>query len=236
MNTVKKHATHGFSQFRLTNKLLQNLYKYDISPIAKIVLLELSRCYNPNKPDMFPKQKTLAGWIGVSERFIVRAIQELVKAGLIIIECKYTNHYKFTSKIVAQTSQNENFLDPENMSDDLSQNDIQNDDKLSAHDIEPMNELIKEPAKVDDFKILKEYAENKGAKNVTAYINALKRNGSAQKIIAGIKEKEASKRWHERHSRETRQNIEAVRQLETSSYEECDRLKEVLLKNWGIQK
>jgi hypothetical protein len=48
-------------------------------------------------------------------------------------------------------------------------------------------EEIKKPLKVEDFKILKEYAQKHNAKNVNAYINTLKRNGSAKKIIAEYK-------------------------------------------------
>lgn len=198
--SMKTHATHGFSQFRLTNNLLQNLYKYEISPTGKLVLLYLSSCYNPKKVHMFPKQKTIASKIGVSERSVVRAIQELVKEGLIVIECKYTNYYKFTSQIVSKPS--------ENMSDELGQNDIQQDDKLSEHDSKPMNEPINEPAKIEDFKILKEYAESKGAKNTTAYINALKKNGSAEKIISDFKAKEASDKYFAKQIKETQEYIQ----------------------------
>lgn len=232
--TAKKHVGHGFSQFKLTNYLLNNLSQFDITPTAKLVLLELSACYNPNKPDMFPKQKTLASKIGVSERSVVRAIQELFKAGLIIIECKYTNRYKFTSKIVKEPLQNENFFKAEKVSDDLSQNDRKKGDKFSPH--EPTKELIKEPVNVEDFKILKDYAESKGAKNVKAYIEALKRNGSAQAIIADYKVVQSSKKWHEKQSNETMHNIEEVRNLETASYEDCQKLKDVLFKNWGVKK
>lgn len=208
--SMEKHATHGFSQFKLTNNLLQNLYKYDISPTGKLVLLYLSSCYNPKKVHMFPKQKTIASKIGVSERSVVRAIQELVKEGLIVIECKYTNYYKFTSQIVSKPS--------ENMSDDLGQNDIQQDDKLSEHDSKPMNEPINEPAKVDDFKILKQYAETHKAKNVTAYINFLKKNGSAEKIIADFKAKEASDKYYAKQVKETKELIaQSERDGETAS-------------------
>jgi len=189
---AEKHAVHGFSQFRLTNYLLNNLSQFDVSPIAKLVLLELSACYNPNKPDMFPKQKTLAAKIGVSERSIVRAIQELFKAGLILIECKYTNRYVFTSKIVAEQPLPSKNFEQEKMSDDLGKNSTQLTDKLSQHDRQPMKEPIKEPEKVEDYKILKDYAVKNGAKNVTAYINALKNNGSASKIIADEKAKRAA--------------------------------------------
>lgn len=174
MNTAKKQTVHAFSQFTLTNKLLQNLYKYKLTPTAKLVLLELSTCYNPKHGDMFPKQKTLANRIGVSERSVVRAISELVKEGLVLIECKYTNHYKFSSRITSECA--------ENLSEDLRQYNRQKEDNLSAHE-EPTTDTTNEPTESDDEKILIDYAKAHGAKNVRAYVAKLKLNGSAEKII-----------------------------------------------------
>lgn len=233
--SMETHATHGFSQFRLTNNLLQNLYKYKISSTGKLVLLYLSSCYNPKKAHMFPKQKTIAAKIGVSERSVVRAIQELVKEGLIVIECKYTNYYKFTSQIVSKSPVDEKFFEPENMSDDLRQNDTLKGDNLSPHDSKPMNEPIKEPVKVDDFKILKEYAESKGAKNTTAYINALKKNGSAAKIIADFKAKEAADRYAAKQIKETEEK-NAKDRINVRGKDENAKLalKTVLLNNYGV--
>lgn len=229
-NTVKRHARHGFSQFRLTNYLLNNLSQFDITPIAKLVLLELSTCYNPNKPDMFPKQKTLAKKIGVSERSVVRGIQELVKEGLILIESKYTNHYIFTSRIGGELSQNEKIFTPENMSDNLRQNDNLKRDNLSHHEHEPIKEQNKEPENVEDFKILKSYAESKGAKNVTSYIAALKRNGSAEKIVKDFKTKEAADKFYAQQIKETEARNAQNRIWVAESPKECATLQEVLKK------
>lgn len=208
---VKSMSCHGFSQFELTSKLVTNLYKYDISPTAKLVLLYLSSCYNPKKAHMFPKQKTMASKLGVSERSIVRAVQELVNKHLIVIECKYTNYYKFTSQIVSKPPLNENNHQDENMSGSIRQNDTLNGDNLSPHGIEPTRQLENEPASVDDFKILKDYAEKHNAKNVTAYINYLKRNGSADKIIADFKAKEASDRFFAKQIEETKAYIAQIK-------------------------
>ncbi len=191
--TAKKHATHAFSQFRLTNNLLQNLYKHEITTTAKLVLLYLSSCYNPKKADMFPKQKTIAAKLGVSERSIVRAIQELIKAGLIVVECKYSNRYKFTSKIISKQPQNENFFAPENMSEDLGQNNTKKDDNMSPHDIEPMNEPIKQPqSSSKDYRYLLQYAKLKKAKNPQKYIEAIKKLGGADEVIREMKAIEAN--------------------------------------------
>ncbi len=189
MNTAKKQTTHAFSQFTLTNKLLQNLYKYKLTPTAKLVLLELSTCYNPKHGDMFPKQKTLANRIGVSERSVVRAVSELVKEGLVLIECKSTNHYKFSSRITSECA--------ENLSEDLRQNDIRPQDNLSAH--EQRTKPISKPTDKEggnvyskDDQILIDYAIKHGAKNIKAYVAKLKLSKSADKIIADYKKKNKS--------------------------------------------
>lgn len=195
MKNLKKaetHATHGFSQFKLTDRLLKNLNKYELSPTGKLVLLYLSSCYNPKKADVFPKQKTIANKLGISERSVVRAIQELVKEGLIFVESKYTNHYVFSSKIVQKPSQNEKNFTPEILSDELSQNDTSKRDKLSHHEHEPKKEQEKQPLSMEDYKILKKYATKRGAKNIQAYINALIKLGSAESIIKEYKQIQAN--------------------------------------------
>lgn len=192
LKMAKTHVGHGFSQFKLTDRLLKNLNKYELSPTGKLVLLYLSSCYNPQKADVFPKQKTIANKLGISDRSVVRAIQELVKGGLIFVESKYTNHYVFSSKIVQKPSQNEKIFKPENLSDDLSQNDTSKRDNLSHHEHEPKKEQEKQPLSMEDYKILKKYALRRGAKNIQAYINALIKSGSAESIIKEYKQIQAN--------------------------------------------
>lgn len=186
MQTMRKHATHGISAFELTQKTLNNLKHFNIGATAKNVLWYLTACYNPKNKYVFPKQKTIASVIGCSERSVVRAIQELVKEGLIIIEGNLSNRYVFTSKILGEPAQNEDVSRPVEMSQS-NENIASNSDNLSHHEHEQTTEEIKEPLKVEDFKILKEYAQKHNAKNVNAYINTLKRNGSAKKIVAEYK-------------------------------------------------
>lgn len=192
LQKAETHATHGVSQFKLTDRLLKNLNKYELSPTGKLVLLYLSSCYNPKKADVFPKQKTIANKLGISERSVIRAIQELVKDGLIFVEGKYTNHYVFSSKIIQKPSQNEKFFEPENLSDDLSQNGTSKRDNLSHHEHEPKKEQEKQPLSMEDYKILKKYATKRGAKNIQAYINALIKLGSAESIIKEYKQIQAN--------------------------------------------
>lgn len=182
MNTVKKQATKGGSGYRLTQKTLNNLSQFKLSPTAKLVLIYLTSCYNEKNKYIYPKQSKIAKCLGVSERSIVRAISELVKEGLIIIECKYINHYKFTSKITAQCAVN--------LSDNVRQYDIQQYDNLAHPYIEPIHEPIKNQTNkggnvysIEDERTLREYAVKHGAKNINAYVAKIKVSGSAKNIL-----------------------------------------------------
>ena len=219
MNTAKKHAGHAISQFTLTQNLLNNLSQFKLTPTAKLVLLELSSFYNPKKVDMFPKQKTLAKKLGISERSVVRAIQELLNEGLILVECKYTNHYKFTSKIVAQQPENKNFYN-EDMSEDFGQNGKQLNDKMAEHEYEPTKEHIKEPQEsgenvyYGDDLILYEYAKNKAKYNVYSFMKAIKEKGGDKKIISEYKKKKNVTQIALRSIQETQELIKEQAELE----------------------
>ena len=173
---LKMKQQESCTQFEITTNTITKLNTFNLTPTAKLVLLYLTTCYNPKHKEVFPKQKTIADKLGVSERSVTRAIQELFKEGLVLIECKYTNRYKFTSRIVQEP--------PVNLSNDLRQNDVLKDDNLSHHEIEQTKRTNKEQTGED---ILKSYAVKHGAKNINAYIAKLKETGSAAKIICEYK-------------------------------------------------
>ena len=137
-NTVKCMPTKGISQFELTQKLLQNLYKFKLTPTAKMVLMYLSSCYNPKHIEMFPKQRTIADKLGISESSVIRAISELHLEGLIISERKYTNRYKYTSKFLISLGISNNKMQVEN-----SQNESKETCNLQPVLIEPKREQNK---------------------------------------------------------------------------------------------
>ena len=230
MQTMKKHANHGISAFELTQKTLNNLKHFNIGATAKNVLWYLTACYNPKNKYVFPKQKTIASVIGCSERSVVRAIQELVKEGLIIIEGNLSNRYAFTSKILGEPSQNNDVLQTENMSQPDAKITSTGDD-LSHHEHEPTIEKIKEPLKVEDYKILKEYAQKHNAKNVNAYINTLKSNGSAQHIISEYKRIKANSQAMLNNTQKVIQDLEFAKNNAVAPPPEFFNLKKKLLCN-----
>lgn len=177
--TSKSMSGHGITGFELTQKILQNLNRYNLKPTSKLVLLYLASCYNPKHGKMFPKQKTIALKTGVSEASVIRAISELHKEGLIISERKHINSYRFTSKIVSEC--------PQEMQVNKSQSESLETCNLQPHDKEQITETNKEPISVEDYKILKEYAKQHNARNEKTYINWLIKSGNAKSIIDGEK-------------------------------------------------
>ena len=216
MQIAKKEAARELTQYQLTTEIITKLNTLKLTPTAKLVLLYLTTCYNPNHREVFPKQKTIADKLGVSERSVTRAIQELFKEGLILIECKYTNRYKFTSRIVSEH--------PDKMADNLCQNVSGEGDKLSVPCIEQTIEHEKEPSinkggnvYSGDDKILADYALKHNARNVQAYINTLKSSGSAKKIISESKKKRNYTQIALRSIEETQNLIKQYRDFEQSA-------------------
>lgn len=205
-NTAKSMPTKGFTQFELTQKLLQNLNTFKLTPTAKLVLLYLSSCYNPKHGEMFPKQKTIADKLGVSEASVIRAVCELHKAGLMISERKYTNRYKYTARFLTSLGISNNKMQVEN-----SQNEIKETCKMQPQLIEQKRETNK-PTNVDDFKILKDYAIKHNAKNIHAYINVLKRSGSDKQIIKEYRQAKANNKAMLEAVKTNQKDLEFARQ------------------------
>lgn len=88
--------------------------------------------------DVFPKQKTIALKLGISERSVMRTVQELFKAGLILIECKHTNRYILMPNSASQLSHSDK------LSNDKCQNVTFTPGNLSPSYIEQIKETKKE--------------------------------------------------------------------------------------------
>lgn len=188
LKEVEKHEGHGFSSFELTKHLLNNLQQFKITQTAKLVLLYLADCYNPKKADMFPKQKTIAEKLGVSEISVTRAISELHKEGLIISERKYTNRYNFTSRILPERA----IVKQNKMIEKKYQNDNKEPIKMIAHDKEQIKRTNKP---TDDELLMKAIEQKKGVFNKVAYMNAIKRNGGASEIVKEMRQAEINTRY-----------------------------------------
>ena len=226
VNTAEKHATHAIRQVELLNYLLNNLSQFNLKPTTKLVLLYLAGCYNPKHADVFPKQKTIALQMGISEASVIRAIQELHKEGLIISERKYTNRYKFTSRILNLGGMVEDFSEANNMQVENSQNATSETCNLQAPYIEQEKEQKKEQTEdrgviVYSFQsndsILEEYAIKHGARNIKAYVNTLKSSGSATKIISEYKKQKKVTQMALCSIRETQELIKNYNEMSLDS-------------------
>lgn len=125
MQTMKKHATHGISAFELTQKTLRNLNKFNLTPVAKLVLLELTTHLNEtvNGSVVFPSMEYISNILGVGLTATKKAIKDLINEGLLIkskrskVNGNY-NKYLLTPKVRNSTSeQSENELLKQSNSD-----------------------------------------------------------------------------------------------------------------------
>ncbi len=238
MNTAKKHVGHAIKQVELLNYLLNNLQQFNLKPTTKLVLLYLAGCYNPKHADVFPKQKTIALQMGISEASVIRAIQELHKDGLIISERKYTNRYRFTSRILNLGGTDKDFSQGNNMQVENSQNVSSETCNLQAPYIEQEQEQLKEQTEVNNFqseniprkysysnsldferiKFLKEYAQKHYKTTPQAYFNWLMKNKDAQdKIISEYKKKKNVTQRALRSIQETQELIRKYKEYAQNS-------------------
>lgn len=236
MNTLRKtQQQEGCTQFELTKITLNNLSQYDITPTAKLVLLYLTDCYNPNHVDVFPKQKTIADKLGISERSVMRAVQELFKAGLILIECKHTNRYILMPNMTPQLSHFDK------LSSSKRQNDTFTPDNLSHTCKEQIKETKKEQTVFNkggnvysEDAILYDYASKHGARNINAYVNALKQTKSAENVIKEYKKKNISYPYSVKQT-EILRKMREISRTERTAPESCDDWVN-FAKNHGIKK
>jgi biotin operon repressor len=159
---------------------LRNLNKFNLTPVTKLVLLELTTHLNEsaNGSVVFPSVKYIADVLGIGLTATKKAINDLIKQGLIIkskrskIKGNY-NMYVLTPKVQNLTSERskiECFKKSDN-------------DRFFIEQKKETNNTTN----VDDFKILKDYAIKHNAKNINAYINTLKKSGSDKQIIKEYK-------------------------------------------------
>lgn len=220
-NTAETMSSHGFTQFDLSKIVLNNLQQFKLTPTSKLVLLYLADCFNPKHAEIFPKQKTIADKIGVSEASVIRAISELHKEGLIISERKYTNRYKFTSKILNLCGMVEDFPRTNKMQVKNTQNETSQHSNLQAPCIEQKIEQKKNNSSnmggnvyfIEETKILQDYAKKHNARNINAYVAKLRANGSDKAILKDYRKKAFISERAQTEIFETKKHIEELKKL-----------------------
>lgn len=148
------------SAYDLTTNLIRGgLSKLKLNANARMVLLYLASCYNEKNGIVFPRVKTMAEALDISERGVIRALQELTEKNCIIRSKKghNTNIYALTQKVLCSKP-----LETKRHNDILKrQDDIKRDDIMSLP-CELKQEEIKEQQ-------LKEETEIKKPKNVVVF-------------------------------------------------------------------
>lgn len=103
MGSAAKREKTTKSGFDLTTELLRGgLSEFVLNANTKLVLLYLAACYNVKRGKVFPKIKTIADSVGISEIGAKRAIAELLNTGLILKAKKgdNRNEYVITNKVL----------------------------------------------------------------------------------------------------------------------------------------
>lgn len=150
-NTVKSMPTKGISQFELTSNLLRNLNKFNLTPVTKLVLLELTTHLNENINGsvVFPSVNYIAEVLGIGLTATKKAINDLINEGLIIKSKRSKiqgnhNKYLITPKVqnlACERSENEYFKKSDNdlflITNKKEQNKKQNVFKNSFQYVDP---------------------------------------------------------------------------------------------------
>lgn len=193
-NAVISYAAKETSQFEITSYLLRNLYKFNLTPVTKLVLLELTTHLNESKNGsvVFPSVGYIAEVLGIGLTACKKAINDLIKEGLIIkskrnkVRGNY-NKYLLTLKVrnlTSETSENECFKKSES---DLFMITNKTEQKKEQTVFNKGGNVYS-----GDEEILRNYAIKHGADNenrIRGYVNKLKETGSAKKIICEYKKR-----------------------------------------------
>ena len=191
ITSVNNVNNSHLSAYELTHQTIKNLNKYDITPVAKLVLVLLTTHYNQarNGAVVFPSMPYIADTLGIGLTATKKAIKDLVEAGLIIKAKRdkvrgNCNKYLLTQKVQKTTikqSENDRFK--------RSKNDrfmVTNNNKLNKQQTtEVKSSEKKEAVKVVSISSVSEdipeiLKQNKNIKNLKAYWTALTPEAKAE--------------------------------------------------------
>lgn len=233
-NTQKSMKTlsgHGVTQFELTTNIVKNLKQFNITPVTKLVLIFLTTHYNEEKNGavVFPSMPYIAENLGIGLTQTKQAIKDLINEGLIIkskrdkINGNY-NKYLLTLKVQNTTSErSENELFKQSNSDRFCKEQIKRTNKEQSNvvclktqklDCHVANAPRNDEKENQTIQILKDYAIKHGAKNVSAYIKVLQKNGADKRIIQEYKEKQSTENYWHNQAQRTSKLVEEYRNFE----------------------
>ena len=219
LQTVTNGNTPHLSGYDLTLLLIRGgIGRLGLNSNAKEVLLYLASCYNEKNGVVYPRVKTMAAALDISERGVIRALAELTEKGCIIRSKrkKNSNEYVITRKVLQLNPMQHQ---TKNVADVTSHghNDTSSSDTVSPlmnHEVEQHEIKQHQPVKKADVvsissfslkkippSILAKKTDKNGRpiRNHAAYWNSL---NDAQKREYLKNEAEAAKRKEERKKQE----------------------------------
>lgn len=187
----KKEQKTAVTQFSLTTDLLRNLYKFNLTPASKLVLLELTTHYNEDKngSTVFPSVGYIAEVLGIGLTAAKNAINDLIKEGLIIKSKRSNVRGNYNKYVLTLKVQNTAIEPPENKLFKQPENGLfllrtDNKEQIKEQTVKSGDNVYKG----DDW-ILYEYAKKRAKYSIDAFIQKIKENGGADKIIREYKRK-----------------------------------------------
>lgn len=231
LTTTKEQQLYNeqhLSGYDLTTNLIRGgIGKLQLTPNTKLVLLYLSTCYNERNGVVFPKIKTIAESIGISELSVKRAIAELIKSGCILKAKRYknSNQYVITGKVL-NNAQN----DTSTVQDDTFkkyQNDTTHVHEVKEHEVKEQQiknvVSLKKSFNNEVPEQVRQYLTSKGITNPAGYWRSAVNGGYADDLINKAKA-EAEKQER------IRRNQELLRQEEIQKAQERQKFKEEMSK------
>lgn len=237
LQTVTNGNTPHLSGYDLTLLLLRGgIGRLGLNSNAKEVLLYLASCYNEKNGVVYPRVKTMAAALDISERGVIRALAELTEKGCIIRSKrrKNSNEYVITRKVLQSNPIQHQTKNADNVithgHNDTSSNDTVS--PLMIHEVEQHEVKQQQPVKKADVvsissfslkkippSILAKKTDKNGRpiRNHAAYWNSL---NDAQKREYLKNEAEAAKRKEERKKQEEaekQRQIEEQRQIKENA-------------------
>ena len=181
------------SAYELTHHTIKNLNQYDITPVAKLVLVLLTTHYNQAKNGavVFPSMPYIADTLGIGLTATKKAIKDLIDVGLIIKAKRDKVRGNCNKYLLTQKVQKTTVKQPENDPFKRSKNDrfmITNNNKLNKQQTTEVKSLEKKEAvKVVSISSVSEdipeiIKQNKNIKNLKAYWASLSDDVKAEYI------------------------------------------------------
>lgn len=243
-NAAKREHSLCYTQFELTTDLLKNLYKFNLTPVTKLVLLELTTHLNESKNGavVFPSIEYIAGVLGIGLTACKKAINDLINEGLIIkskrdkVRGNCNKYLLRLAKIDFKTGKNGNEykhtqtnINVQKTANKPPENELlkQSDSELffiGTNNVEKINNR--------DDEYLKLYAQKRGVKNITAYVNAIKKNGGAERIINEYKQIENRKNAIEKQIQQMREKRKQEIELAVPPTEAWKALRNTIFKDY----